>query len=273
MRHEDVETAASAWPNTPMDAFNPDAPLNPVALITGAASGVGYVCARDLAPIATGGLILVDSDEAGLDAVADSLDRAPERVSTLAFDATDAEQWRRATNFIADHYGRLDWAIINVGAARPGDEARQDDLDSAFLVMRSLMPLMRANAQGGAMVVKASAAALNPEPSELGFSTPKPDLMQLMRVAANEGASHRIRINAVAPIGAETERWRNAPTFQDLVRQTGSERGALDHIASMATPLARYAGADDVARLILLLLAESTPITGATLVVDGGFTL
>jgi 2-keto-3-deoxy-L-fuconate dehydrogenase len=256
-----------------MDAFNPDAPLNPVALITGAASGVGYLCARALARITTGGLILVDVDEAGLDAVADSLDHPPERVSTLAFDAADAGQWRRGTDFIADHYGRLDWAIVNTSAAVSGAEPGQADLDNAFLVMRSLMPLMRANAQGGAIVVRASAAALNPEPGALGFSAPKPDLMQLMRIAAEEGAHARIRVNAVAPSGPDGERWRNAPLFQDLAREAGGERGAFDHIASLATPLARYAGADDVTRLIVMLLAESAPLTGATLVVDGGYAL
>jgi 2-keto-3-deoxy-L-fuconate dehydrogenase len=57
------------------------------------------------------------------------------------------------------------------------------------------------------------------------------------------------------------------------VREKGGERAAFDHIASLATPLARYAKADDIARLIIMLLSDDSPITGATLVVDGGYTL
>ena len=94
-----------------------------------------------------------------------------------------------------------------------------------------------------------------------------------MRVAAKEGAPDNIRVNAIAPGGVETPMWKNVPMFQDLVRETGSERAAFDKIAKLATPLARYAGADDIARLVATLLTDQAPITGATLVVDGGYTL
>ena len=67
--------------------------------------------------------------------------------------------------------------------------------------------------------------------------------------------------------------WSSMPWFQDLVRETGSERAAFEQIAALATPLARYANADDIARLIVMLLSDESPITGATLVVDGGYTL
>jgi NAD(P)-dependent dehydrogenase (short-subunit alcohol dehydrogenase family) len=67
--------------------------------------------------------------------------------------------------------------------------------------------------------------------------------------------------------------WSNMPWFADLVRESGSEKAAFDRLASMATPLARYAAADDIARLIIMLLSDEAPITGATLVVDGGYTL
>jgi 2-keto-3-deoxy-L-fuconate dehydrogenase len=258
--------------------------LNPVALITGAASGIGAACAMRLAGKATGGLILVDLDEAALDATADRLaENAPERVSTLAFDVADPARWRAAGEFIADQYGRLDWAVVNAGIAHGGaiTETSIEDwrrvmatnLDGAFLTLRAVMPLMRANAQGGAIVVTGSAAGIKAEPGVGAYGASKAGLLQLMRVAAKEGAPDRIRVNAVAPGGVETPMWRNVPMFQDLVRETGSERAAFDRIAGLATPLARYAGADDIARLIDMLLTDDAPITGATLVVDGGYTL
>lgn len=258
--------------------------LNAVALITGAASGIGAAVARDIARRSDGGIILVDIDSRELDAVADSLaDAAPERVSTLAFDVADPERWDQASDFIASQYGRLDWAVVNAGIAHSATIAETDlvdwrrvmstNLDGAFLTLRTVMPLMKGNALGGSIVVSASAAAIKAEPGVGAYAASKAGLLQLMRVAAKEGAPDRIRVNAIAPGGVETPMWSSMPWFQDLVRDTGSERAAFDQIAKLATPLARYAKADDIARLIVMLLSDEAPITGATLVVDGGYTL
>jgi NAD(P)-dependent dehydrogenase (short-subunit alcohol dehydrogenase family) len=256
--------------------------LDPVTIVTGAASGIGAACAQDLAQRSQGGLILVDTDEAALGAVADTLERPPERVSTLAFDVADPDRWAQAADFIKSQYGRLDWAIVNAGVAHAAPIEETDlvdwrrvmstNLDGAFLTLRAVMPLMRANVQGGAIVVTASAAALKAEPGVAAYGASKAGLLQLMRVAAKEGAPD-IRVNAVAPGGVETPMWRDVPMFQDLVRERGSERAAFDAIAQLATPLARYARADDIARLIIMLLSDASPITGATLVVDGGYTI
>jgi 2-keto-3-deoxy-L-fuconate dehydrogenase len=258
--------------------------IDPVALITGAASGIGAACARDIARRSDGGLILVDYDEAALEAVADQLaEHAPERVSTLAFDVADPDRWLQASDFIQSQYGRLDWAIVNAGVAHSAPIADTDlvdwrrvmstNLDGAFLTLRTVMPLMRANTDGGAIVVSASAAAIKAEPGVGAYAASKAGLLQLMRVAAKEGAPDNIRVNAIAPGGVETPMWSTMPWFQDLVRETGSERAAFDQIAKLATPLARYAKSDDIARLIIMLLSDESPITGATLVVDGGYTL
>lgn len=250
--------------------------INPVALITGAASGLGEACARDIARKAEGGLILVDADEAGLDRVADALaGDAPERVSMLTLDVADPERWARAVEFIRSQYGRLDWAVLNAGE-RPADAGAETDLvdwrtmASANLLgaaqsLKSLLPLMTSNLQGGGIVVSASAAALKPE-SRAG-------LLQMMRSAASEGAPNNVRVNAVALGGADTPMWDAMPWFRDLVRETGGDRAALEKIATLTPPLARYAKSDDVAKLIMALLSDDGPITGATLVVDGGYTL
>ncbi len=260
--------------------------LNAVAMITGAGSGIGAACARDIARRSEGGLILVDRDDAALAAVADELERlgaAPERVSTMAFDVADPERWKQAADFVSAQYGRLDWAVVNAGIAHAAPIAEMEledwrrvmstNLDGAFLTLRSVMPLMRDNAKGGAIVVVSSASALKAEPGVAAYGASKAGLLQLMRVAAKEGAPDNIRVNAIAPGGVETPMWREVPMFQDLVREKGSERAAFDEIAKFATPLARYAGADDIARLIVMLLSDDSPITGATLVVDGGYTL
>lgn len=244
--------------------------LTPVALVTGAASGFGAACASLLSRHAEGGLILVDFDEEALCKTADSLSQPPERVSTLAFDLADSSRWGDAAQFIRAQYGRLDWAVINAAATQmsaPTDLVewrRGAELDDAFLALRAVTPLMRSNAQGGAIVVTASAAALN---------TPDAGLAQFMRVAAQEATPGVVRVNAIAPGGAGTPDWADLPWFQDLVIAHGSEGAALDSLARQAAPLARYAAAGDVARMIKLLLSDASSVTGATLVVDGGYTI
>lgn len=237
--------------------------LNPVALVSGAASGIGAACARDIARYADGGLILADGDADALDAAADALERPPERVSTLAIDTSDPDRWAQATKFITEHYGRLDWAVLTAPPAAAENDLVQwgppADIDSVALGLRAVLPLMRYNAQGGAIVVIARAT---------------PALTSLLRDVAREALRHAIRINAIAVDGGDDAAWRDAPLFQDLVLTRGSQRAALDAIAGLPAPLVRYAGArNDVGRLAMLLLSDASPITGATLVVDGGYAI
>lgn len=249
--------------------------INPVALITGAASGVGAACARDIAMRSDGGLILVDRDEAALDRLADLLGEqgaAPERVSILAFDVCDLQQWERASAFIKDQYGRLDWALASAdpsSAASNADNGLVDwprvNLDGAVLTLRAAMPLMKLNSQGGAIVVAASAAALK---AESGPNAAAKGMLQLLRIVAKEGAPDNIRVNAVTLGAAGASIATLAPSFQDLARQAGGEHAAFHKIAQLATPLARYAGADDIARLVLMLLADETAVSGVTLVAE-----
>lgn len=232
--------------------------INPVTLIAGAATGVGAEAAHALARRSTGGLILVDANDAALAALADELDSknlSPERVSTLAIDIADAARWKQAGDFIHAQYGRIDWAVVDAATA-----------DSALLTLRSLIALMAHNAQGGAIVLSVSPALLKADPNAAKAG------LQLARVAAKEGAPDNVRVNAIAPIRADAK-WKNAPSFQDLVRQKGDERAALEAIGKLAAPVARYDRPDGVGRLMITLLSDEHPITGATLVVDAGHAL
>jgi 2-keto-3-deoxy-L-fuconate dehydrogenase len=251
--------------------------LDAIAIITGAGSGIGAACAREIARRAEGGLILVDESEDALARVADDLEAhnaSPERVSMLAIDVTDRARWAQAVEFIRAQYGRIDWAIVNAAVdIAPAAEtdlvdwgrSGSADLQGATLTLRTLMPLMRSNLKGGAAVLAASAAALK----ERGGAT----LLQFMQTMANEAAGSTVRVNAIAPGGPETPNWAALPWFKELVTREGSERGAFDAIPRLPTPLARYAKDDSITRLITMMLSDESQTTGATLVVDGGYTL
>jgi NAD(P)-dependent dehydrogenase (short-subunit alcohol dehydrogenase family) len=221
--------------------------INPVALVCGAASELGLACARILTTRADGGLILVDHDEASLDAAADALPQPPERVSTLALPLSDRNRWARALEFISTHYGRLDWAIVAAQSPNRGELA---DLDAALLALRALAPLMRENSQGGAAVLVVDAHA-----------SIKASLLQLVRVAAKEGAGAGIRVNAIVHDGADAPAWRSSEPVHDLDRATCAA------IRRMSPAVARTVGYG-LERLLPVVLSDRTELTGAALVVD-----
>ncbi|WP_437636598.1 SDR family NAD(P)-dependent oxidoreductase [Sorangium sp. So ce854] len=252
-----------------------------VALITGAASGIGAATARRLSQ-GVGGLVLVDRSRDALCALAGEL-RGPELL-LRDFDVGSEAPWSELEEAVERRFGRLDHVVANAGVAHgaPLEETTFDDwrrvlsanLDGVFLTLRAGLRLLRKAGRGGTAVVVSSVAAVKAEPGIGAYAASKAGAAQLVRVAAKEGARDRIRVNGVLPGGVETPIWTQAPFFQELVDKAGSERAAFDEMAAMATPLGRYASADEIAGLIAFLLSDaSATMTGALLVSDGGYAL
>lgn len=243
--------------------------IGKAALVTGAASGIGLAVARRLAAEGAARLILVDRDGAGLD----RLD-LPCAVDRIAGSVADEALWDGTA------LPELDLAVVNAGVAGAGPIAElafaewrrilSVNLDGAFLTLRAALRAMR---DGGAIVATASAAGLKAEPGVAAYGASKAALLHLVKVAAKEAASRRIRVNAIAPAGVETPVWDAVPMFADRAAAIGRD-AAFAELAAMATPLGRYAKADEVAAQVAWLLSdEAALITGATLVSDGGYTL
>lgn len=236
-------------------------------LITGAASGIGKATAELLARRGGGRLILVDADANALHDLALDGDK-------LIGSVAEPDFWASAD------LGSLDHAVINAGVAGAGsiadlpfEEWRRIlsvNLDGAFL---SLQAAMRAMRDGGSIVTVASAAGLKPEPGVAAYAASKAGLIQLARVAAKEAADRRIRVNIIAPGGVETPVWNAVPMFADRAREIGRD-AAFAELAAMATPLGRYATAEEIAEQIAFLLSDrAATMTGSVLVTDGGYTL
>jgi len=241
------------------------------ALITGAASGIGAACARALASRGARKLFLIDVDEAGL-AV---LDLSCE-VDVVVGSVADRDLWADLEPRLAG----LDHAIVNAGIGAGGsifDLAFDDwrrvmdvNLDGAFLSLATSMRAMMES--GGSAVVVSSSTGVKPVPATGPYGVSKAAVAMMARMAALEGAPHKIRVNAIAPGGVDTAIWESGEDFNRAVAAHGRE--ATLKAMAKTTPSGRFASADEIADNILYMLSDAgSNLTGHVMVSDGGFTL
>ncbi|QDM41715.1 SDR family oxidoreductase [Altererythrobacter sp. TH136] len=242
-------------------------------LVTGAGSGIGAATARLLAAAGAGRLVVTDRDAAALEAL-----DVPCPVTRLVGDVADEAHWAA----VEPHLTGLDHAVLNAGVASGSPIAELDfaewrrvlgiNLDGAFLSLRAVM---RTIGDGGSVVLTASISGVKAEPGTAAYGASKAGVIQLAKVAAREGATRKVRVNAIAPGGVDTPIWDQTPFFRALVDEHGGDRAAaLAAMARMATPLGRYATAEEIAGQIAFLLSDAAAtITGAVLASDGGYSL
>ena len=239
-----------------------------VAVVTGAAGGLGLACARRLGE-AGAAVVVNDLDGGRASAAAEELTGAGRAAVAVQGDVTRSGDVARLLASTVEAFGRAD-VLVNNAAIYPLDpfleadgEQWQRTLDlnlmGVFRVTQAFARRMIEQGDGGSIVNIASIAAIVPHPdSLLAYGASKAGLVNATKNLAKSLAEHRIRVNVVLPGGMETPGVADNPN-----RRTGAD-----------IPLGWRADPDEVAVPVVFLAAGAAGyVTGASLVVDGGAAL
>lgn len=245
-----------------------------VAIVTGAARGIGQATARVLAE--NGAIVvLADIDEATAKISAAEIPRA----HALRLDVSNQAEVEAGINWVVTNLGRIDILVNNAGIntmhhrvtidqfpVEEWDRVVNVDLRGLFLVSRFASEVMVR--QGGGRILNVSSVmGVVPARLQCAFTTAKAGVINLTRTMAIELATKGVLVNCIAPGSTLTAATEQLFYSKDAIQADRREK-LLSHV-----PLGRVGTVDEIAHAILFLVApESSYITGQTLCVDGGWT-
>ena len=250
----------------------------PIALVTGASSGIGRSTALQLAASGCGVVLTYNSNEQGaLEAIAE-IEAAGGTAVALPLDvgrsetfpsfreslsAVLASTWRTdAVDYLVNNSGFAGMSLFGDTTEELFDAFVRVNLKGPFFLTQSLLPLLR---NGGA-IVNITSNSSRQSGMEAGYSaygTTKGGLVVLTRYLAKELSARGIRVNSVSP----------GPTRTRLGDDGFAKHPEIIPVLSARTALGRVGEGDDIARMIVFLLTADTWTTAQDIEVSGGYTL
>jgi len=252
---------------------------NQVALVTGAASGIGYAIARAFAREGAT-VAIADLDGEKAEAAAGELTGTGAAAMGLAMDVSDEAAVIAGVDAVYRAYGRIDILVSNAGIqivhpveSFPFDEWKKVlsvHLDGAFLTTKVCLKHMYAG-NGGSIVYIGSVHSKEASPLKAPYVTAKHGLLGLARVVAKEGAAHNVRANVVCPGFVRT------PLVEKQIPEQAKELGISEeevvrNVMLKHTVDGEFTTVEDVADAVLYFAgACSKALTGQSLVVSHGW--
>jgi NAD(P)-dependent dehydrogenase (short-subunit alcohol dehydrogenase family) len=241
-----------------------------VALVTGAASGIGKAIAEAIA--ASGASVgLVDLTEQASETTADAISDAGGRAIPIAADVTHLAQLRAAVERTEAAFGPLTVAVNSAGIANAAAAETMSveqwrrvydiDVTGVFLSCQAEAEAMLRHGRGSIVNISSmSGTIVNRGLQQVHYNSAKAAVSHLTRSLAMEWVGHGVRVNAVSP-GYTATPMNTRPEMVDLVEQF-----------SQQIPMGRYAEPEEIAGPVVFLLSPAASYcTGVDLLVDGGF--
>jgi len=251
-----------------------------VAVVTGAASGIGKEIARTYFN-AGAKVAIADLNLESAQAVAREFDPSGARVIAVAMDVTNEEQVDAGIAQVADQLGGIDVLVSNAGIqiVAPVDEFKFSDwkkmlaihLDGAFLTTRACLKRMYAQGRGGTVIYMGSVHSKEASVLKAPYVTAKHGLVGLAKTVAKEGAKHGVRANVICPGFVRT------PLVEKQIPEQAKELGiseddVVKKVMLKETVDGEFTTVEDVAQTALFLASFPTgALTGQSIVVSHGW--
>lgn len=251
-----------------------------VAVVTGAASGIGKEIALTLAR-AGAAVAIADLNQAGADAVAREIEQAGGKAMGVAMDVTSEEAVNQGIDRVAAAYGSIDILISNAGIqiVNPIENFSYSDwkkmqaihVDGAFLTTKAALKHMYKDDRGGVVIYMGSVHSHEASPLKSAYVAAKHALLGLARVLAKEGAAHNVRSHVICPGFVRT------PLVEKQIPEQAKELGISEEDVVKKVMLGDtvdgvFTTVEDVAQTALFLSAfPSAAFTGQSFVVSHGW--
>lgn len=234
---------------------------NKVAVITGGNSGIGYATAKALKENGAKVIITGRRKEA-IEKAASELN-----VSGLLADQSNLPDIDKLVAKVKEEFGNLDILLINAGVTKftpielmtenMFDEVMNVNFKGAYFTLSKFIPILNDNAS--VVFLSSTSATISPQSASV-YAASKAAVNAVMKIAALELSSRKIRVNAVSP----------GPVATEIMNKLGLDNAVEAQIIN-SIPLSRLGKADEVADLITYLSGGSASfITGSNFLIDGG---
>ena len=251
-----------------------------VAVVTGAASGIGKEIAHTLAK-AGAKIAIADLNLDGAQAVADEIIAAGGQAMGVAMNVTDEEAVNAGIAAVVEKFGPVDILVSNAGIqiVNPIEKYEFSDwkkmlaihLDGAFLTTKAVLPHMYQGDRGGVVIYMGSVHSHEASPLKSAYVTAKHGLLGLARVLAKEGGKHGVRANVVCPGFVRT------PLVEKQIPEQAQNLGISEEDVVKKVMLGQtvdgvFTTVQDVAETVKFLCEfPSNALTGQSIVVSHGW--